>query len=469
MKSVFSIFLLLLCSIALLSCASGLHVEKTPLTEINENPPEARPSPVGFNEIRFAVPTGTPVMSQSPKGFLGLFLCDLPYGVIEQGVSGRSFPNDEYRRIFFETLVGQGYDVAGDPGRMFDEEEDMMRAVYAVGARVMDIKSDTCRRSNAWGAFRGVHGEASVTIEWTIYDMLNRRNILKKETKGYGQLQNANYEGAQLLLQEAFAAAAHNLGADSEFHDLVFFGTPPQNIPGTFDDPEEDAPIKFEPRENVEIANQPLSSVPAAGRLEDIVKSTVLIQTSSGHGSGFFITKQGHIITNAHVVGHAAQVRVVTSGKEEKLVAGVLWRDARRDVALLKLQHMPDDLKIVTLPVRTNLPAVGDEVYAIGSPRLAQLQDTVTKGIVSALRFTQREKQSYIQADVDIYGGNSGGPIIDANGNIIGITTLGFFISEDALGGLNWFIPIGDALEKLDISPSNKKTSTRPANIIPEN
>lgn len=465
MKQILARLFLLLCVMNMAGC-SGLYVEKTPLATAGETPAGAQPAPIAFNEIRFAVPTGTPVISQSPKGLLGLFLCDIPYGVVEQGITGRSFPDDEYRRVFFETLAGQGYDVAGDPGRMFDEQEDMMRAVYAVGARVTDIKSDTCRRSNSWGIFRGIRGEAAVTVEWTVYDMLNRRNVMKKETRGYGQLHNANYEGVNLLLQEAFAAAANNLGADEEFRNLIFFGAEPETLPGTFEDPEENRRAIFDPRESVTVKNPPLSSAPAAGRFDNIVKTAVMIQSGNGHGSGFFITEEGHILTNAHVVGHALQVRVVASDKEEQMVAEVLRLDRLRDVALLKLEKIPDGMKIRTLPLRAEDPTVGDEVYAIGAPRLSQLQDTVTKGIVSANRFARREKLHYIQADVDIYGGNSGGPLLDANGNILGISTLGFFIAEEALGGLNWFIPIGDALERLDISlGKNGKKSGKPLDL----
>lgn len=441
-------------SLFFLSACHGLTVEDVPPAPAPETPVDAQPAPVGFNKIVWAIPTGTSIVSQSPRGLFGLFTCVGPYGTIQKGISARSFPDDDYRRLFLQTLEGLGYDVAGDPGLMFDEVEDMQRTVFAVGARVVDIKADICRKVGiVMGADRGVNGEATVTIEWTIFDMLTRRNMYKTETKGYAVLKNPNYEGVTLLLEEAFSIAAHNLGADQVFHDLVFYGAPPpkNKVPTTYEDPNDLPAMMFDPQEAVELPAQSLSTTPAKGRFDTIEKAAVLVETAGGHGSGYFISDQGHILTNAHVVGYAGRARIVSSGKKEKMVAEVLRIDRKRDVALLRLETLPPDLDIVTLPLRFDQPEVGDGVYAIGAPRLKKLQDTVTHGIVSAHRYDRRKHLDYIQADVDIYGGNSGGPLLDENGNIIGMSVLGYLVSADTFGGLNWFIPIDSALKAMDI------------------
>ena len=77
----------------------------------------------------------------------------------------------------------------------------------------------------------------------------------------------------------------------------------------------------------------------------------------------------------------------------------------------------------------------------------------MTSGIISAHRFHVRRKTDYMQADVDIHGGNSGGPLYDENGNIVGICVSGFVNESGALSGLNNFIPIASALDFLDIAP----------------
>jgi serine protease Do len=443
--------LLPVAALVLAGCG-GLNVQEVPLQDLAGAPAQnAQPAPVGFREIRFAIPTGTPTVSQSPKGLLGLLVCDWPYTMVQTGMRSRSFPDDNLKDIFLNTLRGQGYDVTGDPGRFFDEEEDEMRTAYAVGGQITDIKIDICKRSNLWGIDRGGTGEAYVSINWSVFDMLGRKTVLKTTTQGYGRLENPNDEALQLLFESAAESAIHNLGADEAFNRLVFIGEEPENAPGTIADINELPVGLFDPGEKVDLSNIPVSKQSVHGRLEQIEKTVVMIEAGASHGSGFFISRGGHILTNAHVVGNAARVRVVTSGKQEKLRGEVLRIDRRRDVALIRLEEIPASFTISTLPLRLEEPAVGEEVYAIGAPRRKQLQDTVTKGIVSAHRYDRREKQPYIQADVDIYAGNSGGPLIDAHGNIIGLAALGFMVSDDTLGGLNWFIPIGDALEKLDI------------------
>lgn len=442
----------LLLSLSLAACG-GLDIEQTPLYPLPEMASEeAQPAPIGFHELRFAVPTGTPTISQSPKGPFGLIKCNWPYDLTQTGIRGRGFPSDNFREIFLDTLKGQGYDVTGDPGRFFDEQEDEMRTIYAVGGQIVDVKIDVCAESNFWGIDRGFSGEGSVVVNWSVFDMLNRKKVYNLQTKGYGTLTSPNHEGTALLFENAIESAMHNLGADRPFHDLVFYGTEPE-VPlddNVFDLNE--APITmFDPMESVNIPKTSLFTDDAVDRLESLKKAVVMIEAGRSHGSGFFITGQGHMLSNAHVVGNAVRVRVVTSGKKEKLKAEVLRVDRRRDVALLKLEEIPEDLKIKVLPVRFDEPKVGETVYAIGAPQYKKLQDTVSKGIVSAHRYDRREKQPYIQADVDIYGGNSGGPLLDGQGNLIGMSAKGFLVSADTFGGLNWFIPISEALDKASV------------------
>jgi S1-C subfamily serine protease len=411
-------------------------------------PADAQPSPVGLNQIRYAIPTGTPTMGVSARSLR----CPFVMRKVSQGISARSFVDDNYKRLFRDALGAQGYDITGDPGRMFDEEEDMQRTVYAVGARVIDIKMDICQeQSLLFGYGLGYVGEAMVEVEWSVYDMLRRHNVYKTATKGYTELTAPNDEGIELLLENAFSAAVHNLGADAAFRDLVFSGVEPADRPGTYQDPEEDAIGLFDPREAVELPQRKAYDAPAAGRMDDLRKPVVMIQTAGGHGSGFFVTPQGHIVTNAHVVGHAKRARVTVSGKKKAFLAEVLRADSKRDVALLRLENMPPDLAVATFPVRADKPAVGEDVYAVGAPARRSLQDTVTKGIVSAHRYDRRRKQWLIQSDVYIYGGNSGGPLLDARGNLVGVTVAGYVANAGDIGGLNLFIPIHDALEALAV------------------
>jgi S1-C subfamily serine protease len=143
-----------------------------------------------------------------------------------------------------------------------------------------------------------------------------------------------------------------------------------------------------------------------------------------GTGSGFVIDTQGHILTNYHVVEGAEEVHVTFSGREP-VVAKVVGVDPSTDIALLK----------VDLPARalTPLPLgssedveVGDDVVAIGNP--FGLDRTITKGIVSALQREITAPNGFeidevIQTDAAINHGNSGGPLLDARGDVIGVNS----------------------------------------------
>ena len=190
------------------------------------------------------------------------------------------------------------------------------------------------------------------------------------------------------------------------------------------------------------------------GHVRQAAKNAVVIQAGKGHGSGFFITKEGHILTNAHVVGDALRVRIVTANKGEKLVAEVLRSDKARDVALLRLENAPDSLKITPVPIQVVWPAVSEDIYSVGAPSHTRMQDTVTKGIVSAHRRIRIDgiTMNFIQGDVQTIGGNSGGPLLDVYGNVVGMSVMGLHqFATESDSGLNIFIPISEALHYLDI------------------
>lgn len=447
-------FFLALIAIFFVGC-SGLKVDEAPLNPAQIPPENANPSPIGFNKVVFALPTGTAVASSSPQGLLGLIECEWPYGIIAQGsVRGRGFPTDGMREIFQKTMEGQGYDVTGSPGRLFDEEADLQRTIYSVGGRIIDIKMDTCQHVNVWGVDQGRTGKGHVEIEWSVFDLLNRKTVLKKTSRGYGTLKTPNSEGVALLFEEAVSAAIHNLGADKEFYNLVYFGELPNFKPNSYSTPNENPAALFDPDQKINIQTKNLSKTSAQNHLENIIESVVLVQ-KTGHGSGFFISNDGHILTNAHVVGNADRMRIVTSGKKYKLTAQVLRINRARDVALLQLESIPPGLQITPLPLRLSKTKIGEDVYAIGTPSYIHLQDTVTKGIISAHRIQRRGNLSLIQADADVHGGSSGGPLIDSYGNVIGIAVSNYIDSKGSLSGLNDFIPIEDALLKLGINLSD--------------
>jgi serine protease Do len=140
---------------------------------------------------------------------------------------------------------------------------------------------------------------------------------------------------------------------------------------------------------------------------------------AEGVGSGFIINKDGHIVTNNHVVDGATSI-VVTLSDGREFKAKVLGQDPKTDLALLKVDAK--DLPVIPLGDSTKLQ-VGEPVMAIGNP--FGLEQTVTTGIVSATGRVIGEGpyDSFIQTDASINPGNSGGPLINARGEAVGINT----------------------------------------------
>jgi serine protease DegS len=158
-------------------------------------------------------------------------------------------------------------------------------------------------------------------------------------------------------------------------------------------------------------------------------------------GSGVIVDEDGHIITNNHVIANATTIKVqLADGRSA--VAKVVGRDPDTDLALLSI-------KLAQLPVmnlgRSDRLQVGDEVLAIGNP--LGLQQTVTHGIVSAIDRKQlgvATFENFIQTDAAINEGNSGGALINAAGELVGINTAVIAKNMDATGveGIGFAIPV---------------------------
>ena len=167
-----------------------------------------------------------------------------------------------------------------------------------------------------------------------------------------------------------------------------------------------------------------------------------------GQGSGFILDKEGHILTNNHVIDNAQRVEVTLSDKH-KYKASVVGIDKHHDLALLKIDA--PNLVPATLSESNSL-VVGQRVYAIGNP--FGLSGTMTRGIISAIRSigTQQGEpiEDAIQTDAAVNPGNSGGPLLNSRGEVIGITTLIASNGSDQSAGIGFAIPVNTAKAVLD-------------------
>jgi S1-C subfamily serine protease len=163
---------------------------------------------------------------------------------------------------------------------------------------------------------------------------------------------------------------------------------------------------------------------------------------AEGQGSGFIIDKDGHILTNYHVIADARQVEV-TLHNRKKYRATIVGTDRSHDLAVVQIKA--PDLQPMTLGDSTHLQ-VGQKVYAIGNP--FGLSGTLTRGIVSSIRSVQEPDgvaiDEAIQTDAAINPGNSGGPLLNWHGEVIGINTM-IASNVGQSAGIGFAIPINTA------------------------
>lgn len=181
-------------------------------------------------------------------------------------------------------------------------------------------------------------------------------------------------------------------------------------------------------------------------------------QTGQSSGSGFIITSDGYVVTNAHVISRASSVSVKIPGSADPLPAEIIGSDTKTDIAILKIDRT--DLPYVELGSSSDLN-VGERAVAIGNP-FGSLDGTVTQGVISALgrEIPIEGGPSYnlLQTDASINEGNSGGPLLNGYGQVIGVTNAKLASGE----GIGFAIPIDDIRDVMESLISYGYVAGRP-------
>lgn len=186
-----------------------------------------------------------------------------------------------------------------------------------------------------------------------------------------------------------------------------------------------------------------------SGIIENSVKAVVTIKTDIAQGTGFIISKQGYIVTNAHILSGGSYIDALTF-EQEKISVTFIGYDGKLDIALLKIQG---DYTYLELDDSDKIQ-VGEKVIAIGNP--LGLQFSVSEGIVSGIHRTGPSGlDAYIQTDAALNPGNSGGPLINRQGKVIGINN--FKLSEgESLGFALESNYIKEAVNKIALENLNQ-------------
>ncbi len=341
--------------------------------------------------------------------------------------------NSKFKKPFEEVFIENRYAVTGE--KTFARQQTSNNDI-SLAASIIDMRLSHCGSTSAPNLRTFTQNATYMKVEWTVFDNLARKVVLKTTSEGLENSfkKSTRYNGAAISAGLAFRQAVEHLLAQQKFVDLLHSGPvleiDDNNLSVNLDDI------------SIEQGNSKSDFVSKTGLIE---KASVTIRTAGGHGSGFLISSPGYILTNQHVVRDSREVIVILNDMEQR--ATVVRTDPARDVALLKLGQ---NANTQPLQVDVNKVRLGEEIYVVGTPLDENLNFSITRGIISARR-TLNDK-SYYQTDAAVNPGNSGGPVFNRLGNVIGITVSGIFTSDGASKNINYVIPIKDALKALKIN-----------------
>ena len=405
-----------------LSCGAA-YAQPAPDAADRQDASASAKTSIKLIQVIAAMPAGTPWLILKSGAFC-------TGGTITRAWDGGRVAQQlpPYAATFKAELERAGYKVV-TPGEdnVFDPES--ASADYEAAAVITDEHIDGCMSRG--GLYTGgnpgdIKGNSNMKIDWQIYSPIKKQVVLHATTDGSAKLEQVVPGGVPRLLSESFGANARELASTAEFRSALSASKPLAKgvlLPGQ--------------QNKISLAG----SLKAGKRpVGDAVASVVTILTGQGSGSGDLVSNDGYMVTNAHVVGDEKQVRVRWSDGIET-VAEVVRVAKDRDVALIKTNPRDRD----PLPIKRGPVTPGARVYAIGSPLGKEYQGTVSSGVISATRVM--EGMRYIQSDVSVTHGSSGGALLDENGAMIGITVSG----NERATGLNFFIPIGDVMDFLSL------------------
>jgi hypothetical protein len=342
---------------------------------------------------------------------------------------------------FYELAERAGYPTIRaelDEESLFEGEIKKLprRPRFKIGLAITDVdvnmvatKYGTTTRGNEVGVY------TEVTTTWKVYDKVENKIVLEYENKGH--FLNRNYRRTyDFSLVGAINHSAADFLNNSNLKQLVKESESNSEGLISLKDPGQDV-IYVRQKSKQEFNS--LSSM-----VQSSSAACVTIQTDRGHGSGVVIDPSGLILSCFHVIDDALEVDVKFNNGLT-LRADIVNYDETSDVVLLKVKGK----EFAYLSPATNLPpTLGMEVITIGTPSSADLGQSIASGIISGRRLN--DNLEYIQVDMAVSPGNSGGPLLNHNGEILGIVKSK--IVDEGVEGIGFAIPVFTALDRLQLS-----------------
>jgi hypothetical protein len=327
---------------------------------------------------------------------------------------------------WFETTLVEETESAGYVSGVGESSPAISGPYMLLRTDVTGIEHDVVRYRN------GFQTRAEVNIAWTVISPGASGIVFEKTYRASGRTAGISGDA----VRDAFRRATLFLLSDEEFVQSLREAKPSEGATWETPIPPRGTIIRID-----NTGYRTTSNLSAFGKNAD---SVITILREDGHGSGFFITEDGHALTNHHVV--AGELRLVArmrDGTERPI--RVIRSNANTDTALIQVDV---DSSIPVKLSDGDSVEPGTDVLAIGTPLVPDLSYTVTKGIVSAERFTG--SATLLQTDASVSPGNSGGPLVEEeSGVVVGIVSSK--VVREGVEGLGFAVSIGDALSSIGV------------------
>ncbi len=339
-------------------------------------------------------------------------------------------------RRFYEILSDQGFQTPfNSKTDLFGTDENEIRTPrFLIGAHIVNFEI----RLEQTESFRGdseIKGVTLVDIDWEVLDKKTNKVVLTHSNKNsdhYRLYYNNIYPDHVRVFENALYDFLRNSG----FYDLV------NNADVGTEYADSSASISSSHELSIT-----LPSIPKFEKQSDMVKyanpACVTIVTDGGFGSGVVINNAGYVLSAYHVVEDANQIDVKFANGLT-LSAEILAFDRANDIVLLDING--SGFPALPVSINTEIP-LGEEVITIGTPESVDLGQGIAKGLVSGKRLI--DDRVYLQVDFSVSPGNSGAPLLNAQGEIIGIVQSNI-VSEGA-DGVGFAVPMDKVLEMLEL------------------
>ena len=346
---------------------------------------------------------------------------------------------DAVGELGLEMLQTAGYPVRA-PSRRFSDIEEVEGVGAILAGDAVSLTADT------YGRLAGDQTTVALTVRWELYDPASRRVTYSRSTSA--EVSTSGISGDAFRL--AFTSSLSQVLADAEFRqstvDIAAQG-PITSSRATLGN----AAFRREIPQDSELITLTSSSVllPSGDSPFELVGPAVVsLQGNSARGSAFMISRDGLALTNHHVIDGQRTLTALFPGGRER-PARVIRANEEADIALIEIACEED---CWTVSLDDEAPAVGSDLFVIGSPLTESLSRTMTRGIVSGLRLYSGV--TLIQTDAAVNLGNSGAPMVDAtSGRVLGIVTSK--LVGEQIEGISFGVAIADALRVVGVVVTN--------------